>query len=98
MPDVSALGRPGPGRALQHCLLRAADTHAGPGRRGLAAAARLLPWALARPAPLLQVAGLQAAELIVVLGDAHVYLNHVKPLEQQLAQQPFAFPVRSHTP
>ena len=41
------------------------------------------------------MSGLQAAELVVVLGDAHVYTNHVEPLQKQLAQQPFAFPVRT---
>ncbi|GAA5883091.1 hypothetical protein JCM3774_000576 [Rhodotorula dairenensis] len=31
-------------------------------------------------------------EFILQLGDAHVYLDHVEPLETQLARQPFAFP------
>ncbi|GAA5908859.1 hypothetical protein JCM8208_005602 [Rhodotorula glutinis] len=31
-------------------------------------------------------------EFILQLGDAHVYLDHVEPLEKQLARTPFAFP------
>lgn len=38
------------------------------------------------------VCGLQAAELVHVIGDAHVYLNHVEPLREQLLRQPRAFP------
>ena len=41
-----------------------------------------------------QVSGLRAAELVLVMGDAHVYADHVEPLQQQLKQQPFPFPVR----
>ena len=59
---------------------------------GLAGSRRRAPQAL--KARLVQVCGLQAAELVVVLGDAHVYSNHVQPLQTQLAQQPFPFPVR----
>lgn len=29
-----------------------------------------------------------------VLGDAHVYANHVEPLQQQLQNSPRPFPVR----
>ena len=43
----------------------------------------------------LQVSGLRAAELVLVMGDAHVYADHVEPLKQQLQQQPFPFPVRA---
>ena len=50
-----------------------------------------------QPASLLaydvQVSGLRAAELVLVMGDAHVYADHVEPLQQQLKQQPFPFPV-----
>ncbi|BGP43616.1 Thymidylate synthase [Rhodotorula kratochvilovae] len=31
-------------------------------------------------------------EFILQLGDAHVYLDHVEPLQTQLARSPFAFP------
>ncbi|GAA5932734.1 hypothetical protein JCM3775_002221 [Rhodotorula graminis] len=31
-------------------------------------------------------------EFILQLGDAHVYLDHVEPLEKQLARTPFSFP------
>jgi dihydrofolate reductase/thymidylate synthase len=39
-----------------------------------------------------QCAGLKAAEFIHVIGDAHVYLNHVEPLKEQLKRTPRPFP------
>ena len=36
--------------------------------------------------------GLKTGELIHVLGDAHVYLNHVEALKEQLTRTPKAFP------
>ena len=39
------------------------------------------------------VCGLRAGDLIHVLGDAHVYANHVEPLREQLKNQPRHFPV-----
>ncbi len=39
--------------------------------------------------------GLQPGELVHVLGDAHVYANHVDPLKEQLKNAPRAFPVGS---
>ncbi|KAF0684030.1 Aste57867_23951 [Aphanomyces stellatus] len=41
---------------------------------------------------LAQVCGLSAGDFIHVIGDAHVYLNHVEPLRQQLARAPRPFP------
>ena len=41
---------------------------------------------------LAHVAGLAPGELVHVLGDAHVYLNHVEPLREQLENGPRAFP------
>lgn len=41
---------------------------------------------------LAHVTGLRARELTIVLGDAHVYLDHVEPLKQQLARDPYPFP------
>ncbi len=38
--------------------------------------------------------GLRAGELVHVLGDAHVYANHVEPLKEQLQNSPRPFPVR----
>src|ERR1700685_481023 len=32
-------------------------------------------------------------ELIHTMGDAHVYLDHVEPLEEQLKREPREFPV-----
>lgn len=39
-----------------------------------------------------QVCGLRAGELVHVLGDAHVYTNHIEPLMQQLEREPRPFP------
>ncbi|RHY10941.1 hypothetical protein DYB36_002090 [Aphanomyces astaci] len=41
---------------------------------------------------LAQVCGLQAGDFIHVFGDAHVYLNHVAPLQEQLKRSPRPFP------
>jgi dihydrofolate reductase/thymidylate synthase len=42
---------------------------------------------------LAQVCGLAAGEFIHVIGDAHVYKNHVEPLLMQLEREPRPFPV-----
>jgi thymidylate synthase len=39
-----------------------------------------------------QVTGSDARELIIQLGDAHVYRDHVKALEVQLEREPLPFP------
>lgn len=39
------------------------------------------------------VTGLKPGELIHVMGDAHVYLNHVDALEEQLKRAPRPFPI-----
>lgn len=39
------------------------------------------------------VCGLAPGEFVHVLGDAHVYTNHVEPLKEQLKNQPRPFPV-----
>jgi len=39
-----------------------------------------------------QVAGLKPGELIVTLGDAHLYLNHLEQAEEQLRRAPKALP------
>lgn len=38
------------------------------------------------------VCGLQAGDLVHSLGDAHVYLNHIGPLQEQLSRSPRPFP------
>jgi dihydrofolate reductase/thymidylate synthase len=38
------------------------------------------------------VTGRKAGELVHTLGDAHVYLNHIEPLKEQLKRSPRAFP------
>jgi thymidylate synthase len=39
-----------------------------------------------------QVCGLKPGEFVHMLGDAHVYLNHIEPLKLQLARTPRPFP------
>jgi dihydrofolate reductase / thymidylate synthase len=39
-----------------------------------------------------QVCGLKAGEFIHTIGDAHVYLNHVDALKEQLKRTPLQFP------
>ncbi|RLN81113.1 hypothetical protein BBO99_00003955 [Phytophthora kernoviae] len=39
-----------------------------------------------------QVAGLKSGEFIHIIGDAHVYLNHIEPLQKQLTRTPRPFP------
>jgi len=41
---------------------------------------------------------LQAGELVHVIGDAHVYSNHVEPLLLQLEREPRAFPTLTIDP
>lgn len=38
------------------------------------------------------VTGLKSGEFVHVIGDAHVYKNHVDPLKKQLLRQPKHFP------
>jgi len=45
-----------------------------------------------------QVCGLEAGEFVHVIGDAHVYLNHVEPLREQLKRTPRKFPVLKINP
>jgi thymidylate synthase len=39
-----------------------------------------------------KVTGTEARELVIQLGDAHVYQDHVKALEVQLQREPKPFP------
>ncbi|XP_039125112.1 putative bifunctional dihydrofolate reductase-thymidylate synthase isoform X2 [Dioscorea cayenensis subsp. rotundata] len=45
-----------------------------------------------------QVCGLVPGEFIHVLGDAHVYMTHVRPLQEQLQKLPKPFPVLKINP
>lgn len=38
------------------------------------------------------ICGLRVGDFVHMLGDAHVYLNHIEPLRIQLARTPTAFP------
>jgi len=39
-----------------------------------------------------QVCGLEAGEFVHVLGDAHIYLNHVEQVKEQLEREPLPLP------
>ena len=39
-----------------------------------------------------QVCGLGVGEFVHVLGDAHIYLNHVDQVKEQLSREPFPAP------
>ena len=39
-----------------------------------------------------QVCGLEAGEFVHVLGDAHIYLNHVEQVKEQLVREPLPLP------
>ena len=39
-----------------------------------------------------QVCGLKAGDFVHVIGDCHVYLNHIDALKKQLERQPKEFP------
>ena len=39
-----------------------------------------------------QVTGLEAHECIIILADAHIYLNHFEQVKEQLAREPFPLP------
>ena len=40
-----------------------------------------------------QMVGLTPGEFVHVLGDSHVYANHIEPLREQLKRQPAPFPL-----
>lgn len=39
-----------------------------------------------------QVCGLEVGEFVHVLGDAHIYLNHVEQVKEQLSREPLPAP------
>jgi thymidylate synthase len=45
-----------------------------------------------------QVCGLAVGEFVHVLGDAHIYLNHVKQVNEQLTREPLPAPTLSLNP
>jgi len=55
-----------------------------------------LPFNIAQYALLLmmvaKVTGLEARELVVSIGSAHLYANQIEPAKEQLLRKPFAFP------
>lgn len=42
---------------------------------------------------LAQQTGLEAGELIISIGDAHLYLNHIEQAKEMLKRDPFPLPV-----
>lgn len=68
-----------------HLNIRSSDTFLG------------LPFNIAQYAALLmmvaQVTGKKAKDLVVTLGDAHIYLNHVEQVKEQLSRVPYVLPV-----
>ena len=47
---------------------------------------------VAHCSPSLTPTPMQAGDFVHCIGDAHVYLNHVEPLKQQLERTPRPFP------
>eukprot|EP00483_Globobulimina_turgida_P001462 UN01464 len=45
-----------------------------------------------------QICGLEAGEFVHTIGDAHVYLNHIEPLKEQLKRVPTKFPILKINP
>ena len=45
-----------------------------------------------------QVCGLQAGDFVHTLGDAHIYLNHMEQVKEQLSRTPRALPVMKINP
>jgi dihydrofolate reductase/thymidylate synthase len=42
---------------------------------------------------LAHVSGLGVGKLHIVIGDAHIYADHVEPMKQQILREPRPFPV-----
>lgn len=45
-----------------------------------------------------QVCNLKPGDFVHTIGDAHVYLNHIDALKEQLERKPMAFPTISINP
>jgi dihydrofolate reductase/thymidylate synthase len=45
-----------------------------------------------------QVCGLKAGDFIHTIGDAHVYTNHIEPLQEQLMREPKTLPTLKINP
>lgn len=45
-----------------------------------------------------QVTGLRAGEFIHTLGDAHIYLNHIEQVREQLKREPYKLPLMKINP
>ena len=47
---------------------------------------------------LAQVCNLEVGDLIICVGDAHIYQNHIEQVQEQLTRKPFAMPVLKLNP
>jgi len=47
---------------------------------------------------LAQVCNLEVGDLIICIGDAHIYQNHIEQVKEQLTRKPFAMPVLKLNP
>jgi thymidylate synthase len=45
-----------------------------------------------------QVTGLDAGEFVHILGDAHIYLNHIEQVKLQLTRKPYPLPTMRINP
>ena len=45
-----------------------------------------------------QVCNLEVGELIITIGDAHIYSNHFDQVKEQIARKPFAMPTLKLNP
>ena len=45
-----------------------------------------------------QVCGLEPGEFVHTIGDAHIYLNHIDALRQQIQRKPKPFPTLTMNP
>lgn len=50
------------------------------------------------PSFIVQVCGLKSGDFVHTIGDAHVYLNHIDALREQLRRKPRPFPALHITP
>jgi thymidylate synthase len=39
-----------------------------------------------------KITGLEARELVVTIGNAHLYMNQIEPAKEQLKRKPYPFP------
>ena len=45
-----------------------------------------------------QICGLKCGDFVHTIGDAHIYLNHIEPLKEQIKRKPNKFPILKINP